>query len=311
LGQDGAVAEGLLDRRGHVGVVAGVDLRHQALEDGRLADQPLEGPGQGGGGRLVARHQQGQQLIVDLFVAHRRAVLVGRFQQHREDVVAIGSRGAPLVDQGEEALVDFRLHPHELGEWTDAFGHFRHHRVGLGRHQADRAVAELEHRRQPFPQRIEARAGVETEDGAEDDLQGQVLHPRVQGERYVARERRHLLGSHFLHQPGQALHPLAVEGGEHQLALLHVLTFVEQDHRVAADDRFQHLRPPAGVEDVGRRGEDLFHLVGVGDVHERRRERQSDREALPVALAAAVHEGQGSGPKADHLQRRRQRRTGG
>ena len=95
----------------------------------------------------------------------------------------------------------------------------------------------------------------------------------VEGERDVARDRRDLLRGHLLHQPGEALHPLAVEGGEHQLALLHVGVLVEQQHRVAADDRFQHPCALAGVQDVGRRGEDLFHLVGVGEHHERRRRR--------------------------------------
>ena len=50
---------------------------------------------------------------------------------------------------------------------------------------------------------------------------------------------------------------LAVEGGQHQLALLHVRRLVEQDHRVLADERLEHPRALAGVEDVGRGGEDL------------------------------------------------------
>ena len=79
---------------------------------------------------------------------------------------------------------------------------------------------------------------------------------------------------------------------------------VEQDHRVVADDRLQHPRPLARAQDVGRRGEHLLDLLRLGDHHERRRERELQREALAVARPAALEEGQRSGPEAEHLDRR-------
>jgi len=101
-----------------------------------------------------------------------------------------------------------------------------------------------------------------------------------------------------------------VEGGQHQLALLHVRRFVEQDDRVGADDRFEHPSADAGLQDIGGRGEDFLDLVGVGDHHERRRERQADREALAVAGTTALQVGVRSHPKAHELDGRRSGGTG-
>jgi hypothetical protein len=72
------------------------------------------------------------------------------------------------------------------------------------------------------------------------------------------------------HQAGHALHPLAVERGQQQLALLQVRALVEQDHGVPADDRLEDPRALAGVQHLGRRLEELLDLVGVGDHHDGR-----------------------------------------
>jgi hypothetical protein len=162
-----------------------------------------------------------------------------------------------------------------------------------------------------LPERIEAGPGVEPEDGAEDDLQGEVLHLEMQLERLVAGQRRHFFGGHFRHQVGEAFHALAVEGGQHQLALLHVATLVEQDHRVGSDQGFEDPSAPARMQDVGRRREDFLHLGRIGEDHKRRGGGQFEREALAVARPALLLEGERAGPEADHLNRRGIGRTGG
>jgi hypothetical protein len=53
-----------------------------------VAKQEIERPREPGGGRLVAREQQGDQLIADLGVGHRRTILEARGDEHGEDVVA-------------------------------------------------------------------------------------------------------------------------------------------------------------------------------------------------------------------------------
>ena len=97
------------------------------------------------------------------------------------------------------------------------------------------------------------------------------------------RPRRCLLVGDLLHGAGQPLHLLAVEGGQHQLALAEVVALVEQDHRVLADHRLEDARALTGVQHLRVGGEDLLDLRGVGDHHERRRLQQPDREPLAVA----------------------------
>ena len=50
-------------------------------------------------------------------------------------------------------------------------------------------------------------------------------------------------------------------GGQQQLALLQVRGLVEQDHRVAPDDRLEDPRALAGVQHVGWRLEHLLDLA--------------------------------------------------
>ena len=113
------------------------------------------------------------------------------------------------------------------------------------------------------------------------------------------------------HQAREALHPLAVEGRQQQLALLQVGRLVEQDHRVAADDRFEDPRPLAGVQDVRGRLEDFLDLLGIPQHHERRLPNDAQREAAAVARGAALHEGVGATPEGERLQRCGHAGTGG
>ena len=69
----------LLDRRVEVLVLAGRQRLAQPLQHPRGAQQPLDRPGEPGRGRLVARAEHGDQLVAQLLVAHRAAVLVAGF----------------------------------------------------------------------------------------------------------------------------------------------------------------------------------------------------------------------------------------
>ena len=69
----------------------------------------------------------------------------------------------------------------------------------------------------------------------------------------------------------------------------------------AADERLEQAGALARVQDVGRRHEQLFDLVGVGQHDERRLAEQADREALAVARACSAPRGRGTGPRADRL----------
>ena len=100
---DRAQAQRLLDHRVDVGRVAG-----EALQAAGVAHEALDRPGQRGRRRLVAGDEQRHELVAQLDVGHRLAVLVAGEQQHREDVVALGQVGrrAALGDQGVELAID-------------------------------------------------------------------------------------------------------------------------------------------------------------------------------------------------------------
>ena len=68
----------------------------------------------------MAGDEQGHQLVADLLLGHRRAVLVAGVEQHGQDVVAVRALGAALGDQLEHQLVDLGLDAHERGERPDA-----------------------------------------------------------------------------------------------------------------------------------------------------------------------------------------------
>ena len=71
------------------------------------------------------------------------------------------------------------------------------------------------------------------------------------------------------HHLAVALHALAVEGRQQQLALADVRLLVEDEDRVLAEDRAQDLVALAGVEDVRVAGEDLLDVLRVGDASPR------------------------------------------
>ena len=125
-GDDRPDAQGLLDHRVEIAVVALARPRAHA----RVVQHQVEGPGQPGGRRLVPGQQQGEQLVADLAVGERHAVLVAGQQQPGEHVVALleVGRGAAAGDLGVDDLVDGALARLELPGGA-ALAAPAHHRV--------------------------------------------------------------------------------------------------------------------------------------------------------------------------------------
>ena len=122
---------------------------------------------------------------------------------------------------------------------------------------------------------------------------------------------RDLLLGRLAHHVAVALHPLAVEGGEHQLALAHVLASVEQQHGVAAHQRLERCRVRlARVEGLGVAREDLLDHCGVGDEHDGP-DREADREDVAVALRVALEERDRARDPLPHLDGGRRAWSGG
>jgi hypothetical protein len=305
FGITGPAAQGLLHGRGEVGLrpVAGVDLGLQAGEHRRRAGQPLERPRERRRRRLVPGDEQRHELVAQLDRAHLGAVLVPGGEEHREHVVARGRGtgvGAALGDEVEQERVDLGLERVEARP--------RRHAAQRGHDLVEdrrRAHAPLEDGGQLRAQGVHARARVEPEDRAEDDLERQRLEPRVQGDRGVARPRGDLVLGDLGDEVLQAPHPLAVERRQHEPALLEVGVLVEQDHRVAADERLEHAGALAGVQHVGRGGEHLPHLVEVADHHHGHVHEQPQGEAAAVPAPAVLEERHRARPPAQRLERAR------
>ena len=130
----------------------------------------------------------------------------------------------------------------------------------------------------------------DAEDGAQDDLQRDRLHPRPQLVRGADRPALDLARGDLGHRLAVGLHPLAVEGRQQQLALAHVGLLVEDEDRVLAEDRREDLVALAGVEDARVAGEDLLDRLGVGEHHPGPLVGDLQREHVAVAgLAGEQH----------------------
>ena len=167
------------DHRPQVGVVvAAGHLLGQPLRRRRVAQQQVEAPGERGRCRLVAGEQQGHQLVAQLAVLHRPAVLESRRDQGREDVVA---------------LLQIGIRP-PLGDLREQLAHRpRAAAPGSGRRARGRRTARVakpiscatgrgglpEDPAQQLAQAAEALGIGDPEDGAQNHLQGHRLHPRV------------------------------------------------------------------------------------------------------------------------------------
>ena len=317
-GQHRAQSQDLLDSRGEVLVaVVRVEFGAESRRDPRFPGEVRERPRELRGGRLVPRDQRRQQLIAQLLVAHLGAVrLVAGAQQRRQDVRAGRGarvqRGPALAHLREDQLVGTRRGAPEAAQ------HREPTREGVRRgHDRHGMLCEREHFRDCRAQVVQARAAVagtwswrlEPEHGPQHDLERQALESRMQPHRFVGWPAGELGLGQLDHQSGQLLHPLAVESGQQQPALLHVGVLVEQDHRVAPEDRLEDPRALAGVQHLRIGCEHLADLVRIGQHHERRLERQPDGRAAPVASQPQDRRGR-SRPHPDELEQRRQRRSG-
>jgi hypothetical protein len=227
-----------------------------------------------------------------------RTVLVASGEQQREDVVAVLRSLPALVDQLVQQLVGPVTHLREAD--PRAAAEVAALQLGDGR---GRLGAEVENRREQLAELVQAPAGIEAEDSAQDDLERQALKPRMKRRRLIARPAGDLALGDVPHQAGQALHLLSVKGREHQLALLEVLALVEEDQRPATDHGLEDASALARVQNVRRRGEQLLQLVRLREDHEGRARQQPDREPLAIAGSRALHERDRPRPPPDGLHR--------
>ncbi len=276
-----------------------IDLGGELTQQGRVSADPFDGPRQRRGRGLVSGGEQGEQLVGDLAVGHRAAVLVAGLQHQREHVVAFVEVPA-LFGLGDEPLDDgVELVPHDLEPAPGAPPpevDLRDRQHGEPRSQRDQAG-------NPVPQPFQLRA-LGAEHRAQDDVQRDP-HPGGQG-----RERRALRPCGEL-APGLLLddalvrrEPAAVERGHQQLALAAVPVAGQREHRTrteqSAEIRFHVLRA------VGFGLEQLLDLVRIAEHDRAAEQREVHREGVPVAVAQGLHPALRGHDRVRGLQRGRQ-----
>ena len=304
---DRAQPQRLRDHRTHVALaVLCADLLGQACQRGRGMREQVEGPGEGGRRRLVSGEQQRHELVAQLPVAHRAAVLEARREQQREHVRAGHRAAAPRGDVGQQQLVDLGGQRREALERRGAAEPAR------GEHaEADRdrggAVEQL---RQHDAQAREPVAIGDAEDDAQDHLERDRAHPRL--ERQLGPHGPALdLGARDLRHRGLiAAHALAVKGRQHHAPALQMLLALEQEQRARSHDRAQRKRAPGREELLALRVE-RADRGGVREHHHRPLEaEEAHAEALAEAPPARFHEVDGSQQPVRRLCERRRRRPG-
>ena len=186
----------------------------------------------------MAGDEQRHQLVAELLRRSSRAVLVARLQQQREDVVA-PRVGAPRRRGG---LISSRS-----TAWTGpiARGKPVHPRFAEPL-RADQAAMNsragerrtVEHRPEAARQRartVRRRSTPKTARRITSSVIACMRRP--DRERLAERPGGDLALGDLPHHLAVALHALAVERGQQQLALAQVRRPVEQEHRFATDDR--------------------------------------------------------------------------
>ncbi len=299
--------DGGLDVLLGLGAVAGAHQLAQPVVGGRGAQEPLEGPRHGVGGRLVAGEDERHELVAQLMVGERLALLVAGGEQHREHVAA------PVAVSGRPALADDRVHlavdhPHHRGE----------HPLGLEMARVAQLHEQVQGRHrggQHSPQRLAhpalggggVRRHADAEDPAHDHLERHRLHPRRERERLAERPVVDLLARDVGDHRHVALDGLAVKRRQQELALAHVARADRGEHRVGPEDRAQ--RRLAGER--GRIGgvglEQRAQMVGVAGDDERLAARgHADLPHVAVPPLGAQREGHRPPGEAQPLQRGRQ-----
>ena len=170
LRDDRAQAQRLLDDGVETRVV---ELRRlQALQHLGVVEDEVEGPRQRGRGGLVPGEEQGEQFVAELFVVEGGAVLALCPDEQGEDVAALRDAGigTPLADGLDDGGADPGTHPDETApcrQWAEIAPEARDHQ--------QRLAGEAQKIRRRGAHREEAVLLGETEDGAQDDLEGDRL----------------------------------------------------------------------------------------------------------------------------------------
>ena len=251
----------------------------------------------------MAGEQERHELVADLAVAQRGAVLVARLEQQGEQVLAALARGAAAFDLGVDHAVD------------PPAGAL-HHRPGGARaaERLEEVVAPVEAERPlELAGQVHVADGavrVQAEEGAQRDAQGQLAGPALDVDAVPRPPGGEGAIGLLHHRRGRGREVLAMEGGQDDAPGPAVVGAVDGQQAVAEqrDEVAEGALAPAepvglGDEDgvVGLRAEGEDD-VGVED---------PDREDRAVTLVGVEQDGQGIDQHPARADEREPRRPGG
>ena len=235
----------------------------------------------------MTRGEQRHELVAELAIGHRRAGLVPRLEQEREDVLP-GPVGAARGDLAEDQLVgarDLALEDVVRREAEELAAERGHHRERAeGRH------LPIEDGHQRVAERARPRLVLHAEHGSKDDLEGDPLHEGVNLDLHATPGRAKRALGDVDHRLAVRGHPIAVERRHQETPLPEVLRAVEQEHAPRSQQRLERRVGLAGSEDLGVGGEDLLHDLRMREARLLAEDQGVDLERVAVLALAELEE---------------------
>jgi len=260
----------------------------------------------------VAGEQHRHELVAQLPVGHRPAVLVARLEQQREDVAALGPVRLPAALR--DLLVDERVGP--LEQATQPAPRTPPPQVTSQQLGQSQQHGRVQDRRQHAMQALDPRRLGDAEDDPRDHLERQRARALAHREPLAdPPARRFRLGDLADHRPA-LVHGRALQRRQQQPALPQMLRSVEHEQGTLAEDRGQWRVRLARVQIRLVAREHLPDRVNVGDVDAGPEDQQRHRHdiAVPAVPAQQRLDRAGHQPRRVHdggrPRPRRQRRQG-
>lgn len=258
-------------------VAGGHGLAYAGVRLGAAHEQ-IDGERERGGGRLVARREHGEELVAQLLLGERRAVLVAGAQEQGQDIGALVEVGRPAASC--DLLVQHRVGDLPAADQLPA----RAPRPEVTLHAGDEqhGGARVDDRAQRVAQALDPGGLGHAEHRTADDVEGQCPHAGAQHDPVSRTPTVDLTLGCLMDDPSELGDVAALERGQQELALAQVARPVEDEHRVGAQHRCEERVRLAG-EQVGLvSGEQVADRVGIRDVDPGAEAREPDGERVAV-----------------------------
>jgi hypothetical protein len=227
----------------------------------------------------VSRQQHGDQLLADRRLRRRGRALV-TLEQGREHVAVAGAIGAAPIDVLLKGAVEGAAGGIEASHQQRVLAALVERRIGADhRHQIVDQGAEA----------IDLLLG-DAEHDAQDDFLGDRQRRVLDAHGRAAVPRRRVAAGSGGDDGAVVADPIGAKGRLQLGALGEVLLAVDEQKRVAAEDRLEQGVAAAGVKDAGIAGEDEPNVIRVGDDHVSAEAGVAQREGVAESSRSLVEQ---------------------